>query len=221
MQNSAPFSRSSMRESCFWMDKVLGPSLQWCGVATDNTKKESEYQWESAWPSTQPCPPADKHCQLAAGPRSLAMCSFLINRTHSQRQVQANTKPFPWAVVFSSCLHRCQLKRFYYDANCETTLMTVVEGVCGGEWTRYCTAPLFLSVREILHQNTKQKSWAWFDNLELILKRTGTGNWPLYLFIYFLLVLNGFWKVLARIKFSCVVLKFMALCSFWLDSCFS
>lgn len=60
---------------------------------------------------TGPCPLADKHCQLAAGLHSLAMCSLLINRTHSRRQVQANTKPFPWAVGFSSCLHRCQLKR--------------------------------------------------------------------------------------------------------------
>lgn len=45
-------------------------------------------------------PPADKHCQLAEGPYSSAMCSHLINRTHSLRQVQANTKPFPWALGF-------------------------------------------------------------------------------------------------------------------------
>lgn len=45
-------------------------------------------------------PPADKHCQLAEGPYSSAMCSHLINRTHSLHQVQANTKPFPWALGF-------------------------------------------------------------------------------------------------------------------------
>lgn len=39
-------------------------------------------------------PPADKHGQLAADPHLLAMCSLLINRTHSLHQVQAN-KTFP------------------------------------------------------------------------------------------------------------------------------
>lgn len=45
-------------------------------------------------------PPADKQCQLAEGPCSSAMCSLLINRIHSLHHVQANTKPFPWALGF-------------------------------------------------------------------------------------------------------------------------
>lgn len=117
---------------------------------------------------TEPCPLADKHCQLAAGLHSLAMCSLLINRTHSRRQVQANTKPFPWAVGFSSCLHRCQLKRFLgfftklWDHSEDRYGKCVWWG--GREWTHYCTVPLFLSLWEILHQTkheTKIMRLAW------------------------------------------------------------
>lgn len=121
---------------------------------------------------TGPCPLADKHCQLAAGLHSLAMCSLLINRTHSRRQVQANTKPFPWAVGFSSCLHRCQLKRFLVFYKAVRPLWGPLWKVCvvgcvgGGwrEWTHYCTVPLFLSLWEILHQTkhaTKIMRLAW------------------------------------------------------------
>lgn len=46
-------------------------------------------------------PAADKHCQLAEGPYSSAMCSHLINSAHSLHQVQANTKTFPLGTWFS------------------------------------------------------------------------------------------------------------------------
>lgn len=99
-------------------------------------------------------PAADKHCQLAEGPYSSAMCSHLINKTHSLHQVQTNTKPFPWALVFSSYPYLCQLKRLYYDDNCETTLRSVVEkrGLRGveKEQTSYCIAPLFRFLRDSL-----------------------------------------------------------------------
>lgn len=181
---------------------------------------------------TGPCPLADKHCQLAAGLHSLAMCSLLINRTHSRRQVQANTKPFPWAAGFSSCLHRCQLKRILVCYKAVRPLWGPLWKVCvvgwGGIGGSELITVLFLCFcpyeRSFTKQNTQQKSCAWLDNLECTLKRTGNGNCPLYevylsIFFFFLLVLSGFWKV--EKNFSCVDLKFMALSSFWLDSCFS
>ena len=125
-------------------------------------------------------PPADNHCQLAEGPYSSAMCSHLINRTHSLHQVQANTKPFPWALGFLLISLFMSIKRLYYDANCETTLRSVVERGGGEkEQTGYCIAPLFPSIRD-LHQRPEQKSRACFGLLEHILKRAGTGNRPVF-----------------------------------------
>lgn len=100
-------------------------------------------------------PPADNHCQLAEGPYSSAMCSHLINRTHSLHQVRANTKPFPWALGFLLISLFMSIKKLYYDANCETTLRSVV-GRGGGEkeQTGYCIAP-FVS----FHKRSPPKAW--------------------------------------------------------------
>lgn len=83
----------------------------------------------------------DKNSQLAEGPCSSAMCSHVINRKHSLHQVQANTKPFPWALDFLSYPYLCQLKGVYYDANCETTVLIVVENWRrkGANLLLYCT----------------------------------------------------------------------------------
>lgn len=104
-----------------------------------------------------------------------------------------------------------------------------MEGGAGVEWELvnsllYCS---FVSVRKRdPSAKYEQKSRAWFDNLERILKRTGNGNWRLYevylsIVFFFVACLKWLLEMLARIKFSCVALKFMALYSFWLDSCFS
>lgn len=126
---------------------------------------------------TQPL--ADKHSQLAEGPYSSAMGSHLINRTHSLHQVQANTEPFPWALGFLLISLFMSIKRLYYDANCETTLKSVVERGEEKKQTGNCIDPLFPSMRD-LYQRPEQKSCAWFCLLEHILKRAGTDNRPVF-----------------------------------------
>lgn len=83
-------------------------------------------------------PPADKQCQLAEGPYTSAMCSLLFNRTHSHciRSRQRQTLS-PGHLVFSSYLHLCQLKRLYYDGNCEAILRSVVEAGGGANRLLY------------------------------------------------------------------------------------
>lgn len=161
---------------------------------------------------TEPCPLADKHCQLAAGLHSLAMCSLLINRTHSRRQVQANTKPFPWAVGFSSCLHRCQLKRFLLFSKAVRPLWGPLWKVWVVGWgvgvgvnsLLYC---FFVSVlmRDPSPNKTRNKNHALGLTILNALKRTGNGNCPLYevYLFFFLLVLSGFWKVEKKILLCC------------------
>lgn len=156
----------------------------------------------SCWILEGTQPPPDKHCQLAEGPYSSAMCSHLINRTHSLHQVQENTKPFPWALGFLFISLFMSIKKLYYDANCETTLRSVVERG-GGEKQQigYYIAPLLASIRDLL-QGPERNFRACFGLLEHILKRAGTGNRPVFNGCI-LLVLSGLCKVCGWIKVSC------------------
>lgn len=90
-------------------------------------------------------PAADKHCQLAEGPCSSAVYSQLITRTHPLHQVQANTKPFPWALGFILIFLLMSIKKLYYDANYGTVLGSIVKTGGGKEQASYCIAPLLLS----------------------------------------------------------------------------
>lgn len=119
-------------------------------------------------------PPADKHCQLAEGPYSSAMCSHPINRTHSLHQVQQAQNLSLGHLVFSSYPYLCQLKRLYYDANCETTLLPFSIRFS----TILCKPATVLHLcflsEEIFTKRPEQKSCAWFGLLEHILKRART-----------------------------------------------
>lgn len=168
-------------------------------------------------------PPADKHCQLAAGPHSLAMCSLLINRTHSLPQVQANTKPFPWALSFLLLSSSMSIIKGFI-------MMLTVRPLWGllwkvgavGVWASYCIAPLFRSIREIFSKMRNKNHALGFTILNIFWRGQEMGIGPFMRPIFFfLLVLSGLWKVCGRIKFSWGAPKVTALYNFWLDSCLS
>lgn len=114
--------------------------------ATLNTNGRLRGPWRNTATGRQTLP-------ISGGPCSSAMCSLLINRTHSARRVGVDTKPLPLrALGFSSYLRLCQLKRLYYDANSVECCGSSSVGRGGGWRSKLVTVLLLCFLPLEIHQ---------------------------------------------------------------------
>lgn len=190
----------SLREKFSRLSAWKGSRLLVCGRAASLLGTQSRQSWIpvgacEALEGAQP--PADKRCQLTAGPtHQLRVHSWLTGHIECIRSGSApiQTVPPPLGfLLFSSYLRLCQVKGLYYDANC-------VESRLPGWRSRLVTVPLQCFLPLEMQQEPKHQSHACFGLFQHSEKRAGTPNWPFFNGLLLLLLSLSFWAWVAALN---------------------